>query len=62
MHSIVKVILNDQVSLKIVFRNICFELRKMYRLIRKKEKKSQIKRSCDVDFLAFQFFIDRVIL
>ena len=62
MYSIVKVILNDQISLKIVFRNIRFELRKIHRLIREKKKKSRIKRSRNVDFLTFQFFIDRVIL
>ena len=61
MYSIVKIIFNDQILLKIVFRNIRFELRKMHRLIREK-KKSRIKWFRDVDFLIFQFFINRVIL
>ena len=53
MHSIVKIILNDQILLKIVFRNIRFELRKIHRLIREKKKKSRIKQFRDVDFLTF---------
>ena len=60
MHFVIKVILNDQMSFETVFKNIRFELRKMHTLIREKEEKSRIRRSRDVNFLTFQFLLDRV--
>ena len=60
MHSVIKTILNTQISLKTAFNNIRAELKRLHRLIRKKKKKSRIRRSRDVDFMIFQLFIDRV--
>ena len=62
MNFVVKIIFNDQMSFETIFRNIRFELRKMYRLIREKKKKSRINRFRDVNFLIFQFFMNCVII
>ena len=60
MYSVIKVILNTQVSLKTAFENIRSKLKRMNRLIREKEKDSRTRRPRGVDYLAFQLLIGRV--
>ena len=61
MYFVIKIILNTQMFLKIVFKNIQIEMKKMHRFIRKK-KKSRIDRFRNVDYMIFQLLIDRVII
>jgi len=62
LHSILKIIMNSQMSLENVIRFMKFKLKLWYCFIREIDEKSHINRSQVVDFEAFQLLVNHVII
>ncbi len=60
LHSILKVVMNPQMSLENVIKFMKFELKLWYRFIREADERSRIDRSRAVDFEAFQLLVSHV--
>ncbi len=60
LHSILKIVMNSQMSLENVIRFMKFELKLWYRFIREIDERSRIDRSRAVDFEAFQLLVSHV--
>ncbi len=60
LHSILKIIMNSQMSLENVIKFMKFELKLWYRFIREIDERSRIDRSRAVDFEAFQLLVNHV--
>ncbi len=62
LHSILKIIMNSQMSLKNIIKFMKFKLKLWYHFIHETDEKSHINRSWVIDFEAFQLLVNHVII